>query len=204
MTEVVFENPEKGEARSASDAKIKTALTKLKETVNGKIGQANFEANAALAGKWYAPKVIATEETRSATTMGLMPTPDEITSVVVPSTGILRVGYIAAVKSSVEGQGVMFLCVGTNPAVGGAGSQVTTISGSTATFHIYATDQSAAGGVFSQIGAGGASVPTTGVVVRMVDLYVAAGTYNVSVQFAALSGSVTAKERRLYVEIHGT
>lgn len=48
MAEVSYENPEPNEALPSSDAKIRTALVKLKETVNGKLGSANLEAAAGI------------------------------------------------------------------------------------------------------------------------------------------------------------
>lgn len=49
MTEASFNLPEKGEARSASDGKVKTGLSSLKEVVNGKIDNENIKASAAIA-----------------------------------------------------------------------------------------------------------------------------------------------------------
>lgn len=49
MTELSYEYPEKAELRSASDTKIRTALVKIKEAVNGKLTNENLEAGTALA-----------------------------------------------------------------------------------------------------------------------------------------------------------
>lgn len=49
MTELSFNLPEKGEARSASDAKVREGLSKTKEVVNGNIDNTNLKASAGIA-----------------------------------------------------------------------------------------------------------------------------------------------------------
>lgn len=44
MTELTFNLPEKGEARSASDGKVREGLSKIKETVNGKLTDENLSS----------------------------------------------------------------------------------------------------------------------------------------------------------------
>jgi hypothetical protein len=47
---------------------------------------------------------------------------------------------------------------------------------------------------------GGATTLTTGDAGGVVSMFAAAGTYTISVQFKALSGSVTASNRKLWVQ----
>jgi len=212
MTEVVYELPEKGEARSASDGKMRTALTKLKETVNGKIGQANFEANAALAGKWYTPVGIATEESRESTSFGTLTTKDEITGVVVPANAVLLIAVQAQWKCSVAGAGRAAVFIGSN--------QLQSVSGSGSTAVQEATLPSGAGfamlssgiiGLESSNGGGLATIASTGMVIGgggggggFISVSVAAGTYAISLRFRSTSGNVTAKERTFRVGVLGT
>lgn len=48
MTELSFENPEGGEPRAASDGKIRTALVRLKETINGELDHTNLTGSAGI------------------------------------------------------------------------------------------------------------------------------------------------------------
>ena len=48
MSELTFNNPESGEPRGSSDGKIRTALTKIKETVNGGLDHTNLSASAGI------------------------------------------------------------------------------------------------------------------------------------------------------------
>lgn len=195
MAEVSFELPSKGEGRGvAADAKIKNALAKLKETVNGKIGQANFEANAALAGKWYEPKVIATEQSITSTSYVAMGTADEITGVIIPANGLLVVSYDAQVKSSAS-EGTAALFVGSNEVLALPGGSL--IPSSFA--RIFTTVESKLGRELAT------PVVSTGKVTPSAEIgQLAAGTYTVSIRFKAPSGSVTAKERVLRARVVGS
>jgi hypothetical protein len=46
---ISYEYPEAGEARASSDVKLRTALVKLKEAINGELNNANLVAGTALA-----------------------------------------------------------------------------------------------------------------------------------------------------------
>jgi hypothetical protein len=149
---------------------------------------------------------VAKEETRESATFGTLPTADLIKEVVVGKHGLIRIGYSARFKSSVSGAGKATLFLGANQ------------------FKIYTTEPkvqqaSTVGTTFRHLSSGslnglttstsgeavGADV-TTGQLISagldggMAELWVAEGTYEVSVQYKATSGSVTAKERRLWIE----
>jgi len=150
--------------------------------------------------------VIAKEELRESTTYGTLPTADLIKEVKVGSSGLLRVGYSARFKSSVSGAGTAAIFLGANqiklyttePKVQGASTTGTVfrqLSSSPATGLATNSSNEAVG---ADVTTGQLlSVTTTG---GMAELFLAAGTYEVSVQYKATSGSVTAKERRLWVE----
>jgi hypothetical protein len=156
----------------------------------------------------YPAKVINTEESRTSTAYGTMATADEITGVVVPANGVVMITYEAIVKSSVSEAGVVSLFIGANQiAIPGpslencfVGTKVSEAFG-----RIYTSPTQAISGNLGQFGFGSATtVLTTGRVINPIQILdVAAGTYTVSVKFKATSGSVTAKERVLRVEVHG-
>lgn len=148
---------------------------------------------------WYTPKIIATEETRENVAFGTLTTKDEITGVVVPSNGKLIVNYRAKAKSSVAGAGRIALFLGataigspTNAAMEGK------IEGTA--FGTLRTEGNAL--TFAEA-IGTPDVSTGFVIGTALEVSVAAGTYVVSAQYKASSGSVTAKERKLWVEVHG-
>lgn len=198
MTEVIYELPEKGEARSSSDGKVKTALTKLKERVNGGLGQANFEANAALAGKWYTPTIIATEQSVTSTSFTTLGTADEVTSIVLPSNGLILIRYSALVKCSVESAGRVGLFLGANQ-IGSPASGSVETSGLETSFKVVVT----LGNTTPLGAANGTSIASTGFAAPPIMIAAPASTYTVSAKFKASSGSVTAKERSLHVAVLG-
>jgi len=147
---------------------------------------------------------IAAEESRESTTFGMLPKADSL-KVTVPEAGLLRVGYSARFKSSASGAGRAAIFVGTN--------QLKTYTTEPKALAVATSGTSFRQLSSSQLGltvgpaeATGADV-TTGQLVSasieggMAVIWVAAGTYDVSVQFSATSGKVFAKERRLWVEV---
>jgi len=159
---------------------------------------------------WYAPKIIATEESRTNTAFGTLATADEITNVVLPTNGLMAIGYVALVKESVStaGRAAIFLGANQLKKVGGTTPvvQEAELFG-TGTFQTLATQ---ADGLDR---GEGTSFVTTGQVLAhnrgtglggLCYVFAASGTYNVSIQYKATSGSVTAKERKLWVGVLGS
>lgn len=145
-----------------------------------------------LQGKWYEPKIIATEQTRESTSFGTLSTADEITGVTVPEGGLLVITYTAQVKSSVSGAGRIQAYVGSTA----VGSESTTFETS---FARVSTEP----GALNKAAA--TPTVTTGRVLQSLQVgELAAGTYTVSIQYKATSGSITAKERSLRVHVLGT
>jgi hypothetical protein len=161
--------------------------------------------------------VIATEEQRTSTSFGLHPTPDRVQNVVLATTGLIYVSFIAEVKCTVADVTSASIFIGANqikaastaaaPAVvgiaTGAGPQVKTVynaltahpvfglvSGNSGTAYTgnVTTGQSAA--LFSAAGDGGAWWVG----------FAAAGTYDVSIQTKSSSGIVFLKNRTLLVK----
>ena len=153
--------------------------------------------------------LIATSESRSSTSYGTLTTPDQVT-VALPADGLLFVAYHATWQSSVLNAGAAAVFVGSNQAkrassgVGAVPTVIETAVGSDA-----ATDcvlGTSATGLVSQTTTSGtpyggdvSTGQTIGVSTGVLPLFASAGLYNISVQFKASSGSVTVKNRRLWV-----
>lgn len=175
--------------------------------------------------------IIATEESRTNTAYGTLTTPDQVTGVVLPTDGLIVVAFQAQIKSSVSSAGRAAIFLGANqlktrasgsPALEAGVSigadtygQLTscpfglcTLPSSTASdvttgqavgfMAVGATVSFELGASYTTV-SGTDSLKTGGV----CHVFAAAGTYTISVQFAATSGSVTAKERKLWVEARG-
>lgn len=211
--------PEISSANTTADPRIKTAV----ETLNGLLGASNKIAAAgvenetitntqlAAAAKpfdWYTPKVIATEQTRENVAFGTLTTADEIASVVLPENGLIVVGYTAIVKSSVAGAGKVAIFVGANQ-LKVAGSTVpvvqegSTVSTGFTTLFTCPKGIVESGGGTSFVTTGQALAESSSTVGGLCYIFAAAGTYAMSVQYKATSGSVTAKERKLWVGVMG-
>lgn len=148
---------------------------------------------------------ISKEESHESTVFGTLPTADLIKEVKVGEKGLVRIGYSARFKSSIAAAGKAAIFLGANQlrlytteakpqqcSTNGTGfrhlssgfSGLVTSTSGTATGADVTTGQLISGGI-----EGG-----------MAELWLAAGTYEVSVRFLASEGTVTAKERRLWVE----
>lgn len=199
----------------------------LQEVINGNIDNENIKAEAGIsrskleaaargvAGTWYTPKVIATEQSRESTSFGTLSTADQIASVVLPENGLIFVAYQATAKSSVSGAGRAAIYLGENQLRGGYGSAwnpgTTTLAAQEATITTteWVSLGSSQGGLVNAVANGWASDYSTGQVVGSAAdpsglhgpccIFAAAGTYTISVRFRATSGSITAKNRKLWV-----
>lgn len=155
--------------------------------------------------------IILGAETRTNVALGLMPTPDRVQSIVLPTDGLILVLYQAIMQSTAGNAGRANIFLGAS-AIGVAGS------GSAAAFAVVAATATA--NVDSPLATtsyglatGGNTTSnytgdlTTGQAIGATGagsggpcyIFAAAGTYDVSIQFQALSGSVTVKNRRLWV-----
>lgn len=150
--------------------------------------------------------IIATEESRTNVAYGLLTTPDRVSSIVLPTDGLIRVTFRALVKNSVASAGSVALFVGANQLKkfqGFSAPVVIEVAVGSAVDDYNVVYSDPANGLGGEGGAGAASSVTTGLQLRDICIEAAAGTYDVSVQFKASSGSITAKERKLWVEAVG-
>lgn len=182
----------------ANDKALKEAV----ETLQTEFAAANNPVT------WYTPKVIATEESRTNTSFGTLTTADEIKSVVLAENGLILISYTAIIKSSVSGAGGVAIFIGSNqlksPGIVAAPEvQEASTTGTSSTMFI-----SRGGGLVNL--EAGTSYVTTGMTLGaagtssgLCPVFAAAGTYDISVKYKATSGSVTAKERKLWVETRG-
>lgn len=160
-------------------------------------------------GRLYTPTIIATEQTRESATFGTLTTKDEVTSVVLPENGLIAIGFWGKVKCSVGSAGRVAIFLGANqlkiaadtgPLVQEgsiAGTEFTTVTTGPLGISGTAKDTSSAVTTGQLLASQGGN---TG---GLAYVFAAAGTYTISVQFRATSGSITAKERKLWVGVLG-
>lgn len=148
--------------------------------------------------------IIATTEVRANAAYGLMTTPDRVQNVVLPTDGLLYVAYSALWQESVSSSGKAAIFIGTNQLrvpqnVGVPLVQEATMGGSVNSDAVLSTSTSGLASL--QPVATPSTEVTTGQVLRTgsAQIWAAAGTYDISVQFLASSGSVTVKNRKLWV-----
>lgn len=187
----------------------------IRDVVNGGLDNDNLSgaagitrANLAALAKplrWYAPSIIDTEQSRTNTAMGLLETPDEVEEVVLPSGGLIWIMFRARMKSSKEGKGRCSLFLNSTE-IRNPHNEAGISKGTDGTdkYDIVYADQNEM--KLSTGSGGGEPAPAgTGNLLGGNGLLVFAdpGTYDVSARFNASEGSVTAKERRLYVVVMG-
>jgi hypothetical protein len=212
-----------GQARGDQEAADRTALQTLLAEFNGNIDDANLKAAlkavlgvsdgiTARRGK----SIIPATESRTNVAYGTLTTPDQV-SVTLPQDGLIAVAYQATWQESVSGAARAGIFVGANEvvvapstAVTGAPS-ATSPEGNPTSASFPNTDlalSSYPGGLKSETENSTAYTGdvTTGQVVGLAGgnggpcyIFAAAGTYAVSIQFKSSSGSVTVKNRKLWV-----
>lgn len=152
--------------------------------------------------------VIATEESRTDVAYGTLTTPDRVLAVNVPADSLLRIVFFALVKCSVNNAGRVGLFIGGNQlkAVDGDGApavqEVDPSEAGGTDFTDYGTVYTTSSGLVAIQASGDASLVTTGLAIGEIVVPVAAGSYDVEMRYKASSGSITAKERSLFVEAH--
>lgn len=149
--------------------------------------------------------IIATEESFTQTSYGFATTPDRVQNVVLPTDGLIFVAFQGAWKESVLSSASAAVFLGSNQlqlttGQTGPAPQSAGIAGSGSYFVPLSTSPQ---GLSSRL-AGSPDTPadvTTGQLVSegCMTIFAAAGTYDVGVKFKSSSGSVTVKNRRLWV-----
>jgi hypothetical protein len=164
--------------------------------------------------------IIATTEARTNTAYGLLTTPDRVSNVVVPTDGLVVVAYQATWQESVVGAANAAIFIGSNQlkiaqetgapivqeAVNGASSANTDrplvtyhegLASWAGTTSAYTGDVTTGMTIGARLSTGGSDARDRFGYCTIGNL--AAGTYDISVQFKSSSGSVTAKNRKLWV-----
>lgn len=166
--------------------------------------------------------MIAAEEPRTDTSFGLLTTPDRISGVSLPADGLMFVVYRALWKSSVAAAGKAGLFLGATQLVRDDSASASPIANE-ATTHNSVADRyvalgtgPAAGLVSDDNRAAAITADSSGPQVLgwhqsvaptsdprfgggVLVLFAPAGSYDVSVQYRATSGTVTVKSRKLWV-----
>lgn len=165
---------------------------------------------------------IATSQSTSSASYTTLATPDQVTGIVLPTNGLISVWYQATWQESVSGAARATIFLGGNAVqivsgngllqgfagMGGTANNATALaswSGGLVSANALAggyTGDATTGQVVG-IAAGTVSVGqnvTGDVAAGPCHLFAAAGTYTVAVEFKCSSGSVTASNRKLWVE----
>lgn len=155
--------------------------------------------------------IVATEETTTSTSYATLTTPDRVSSVVLPTDGLIFVTYLALMKSSAS-TGYAAIYVGSNQASIGRndGAPVAVEAGVGSSSYYGLVHTTGAGLSSAASSAANSSNVTTGQVVGgpitlfpsaggTCAIFAAAGTYDISVKFKTASGTLSAKERKLWV-----
>lgn len=203
-----YELPAVGEANFSADPKVLAALKGYNESLNTENDVTTEGIAKGLLGRLYAPKITATEETRENVAFGTLTTKDEITGVVLPENGLIQIGFVAKVKSSVAAAGTIGVFLGANQILMTNNTGVFTETAGTG-FNSIQTTPGGLGSINNS-----AAFVTTGQTLGkqesagiqgggFMTVFAAAGTYTVSIQYKASSGSITAKERKLWVGVAG-
>jgi hypothetical protein len=140
--------------------------------------------------------------------------PDRVQNVIVPTNGLIAINFVGMWKASAAGTFSAAIFIGSNQikvaniASGGAPT-VQEISVSPGAATGYTFYHSTRGGLDGSMAAGSdASLVTTGMVQPITNatngggpvwVWLAAGTYDISVQYKNTAGSLSIKERRLWV-----
>ena len=190
------------------------------------IGTAWFDNGSSWSSAWNPPSrgasIVATSQSTGSTSFTTLATPDQVTGIVLPTNGLIQVFYQATWQESVIGGAQAAIFLGSNQAkaaLQNVASPVVIpafISGSSANVAVplatngpggLASLQGTSGGLAytgdvttGQFVAGGSFSAAGGLMGGPCYLFAAAGTYTVSVQFKASSGTVTVSNRRLYVQ----
>lgn len=164
--------------------------------------------------------IIASTESRTNVAYGTLTTPDQVSGIVLPTDGLIFVAYHATWQESVQSAAAAAIFIGATQLkrateTGAPGVDETSHGATPAATDRPLTTYPYGLSSWAGVSAAYGGDVTTGQVVGSADstlssnannrfgvcgpIFAAAGTYTVSVQFKASSGSVTAKNRRLWV-----
>lgn len=158
--------------------------------------------------------MIATAETRANSTYGTLTTPDQVSNVVLPANGLIVVLYQATWQESapivaraaiflgnnqLKNAGTVNAAPVTEEAVGVCNATGNIDRALSTNGYGLTSDPSNATAYTGDVTTGQAVAVQGGGGAGPVFIFAAAGTYDVSVRFKATSGSVTVKNRKLWV-----
>jgi hypothetical protein len=217
--------PIPGQPNASEEPKIPTALSQIVATLNNldddNIAAAGLSAESLTSAVSAAlglnqngairrgKSIIATSETRTNAAYGLMPTPDRVQNIVLPTDGLIYVAYQATWQESGSGAAAADIFIGGNQLKVTSDPAPAPLPATIGIANIFKSLATGSQGLQSN----GGAVPftgdvTTGQVVgdaATTDMgacviFAAAGTYDISVQYRANSGqTVTTKNRKLWV-----
>lgn len=217
MGQISLALPTVGQLNQTEDPKIPSAFTTIQTVINGNLDATNLTtAVVQSAGVNSSGQVVkgATSfggsESRTNAAYGTMPTPDQVSGLVLPSPGLIQVWFQATWQESVAGAAFGAIFIGSNqlkiaqtttPVV-----QETAVAdnGTINTPRPIFTNTAglSSGPTSSSVYTGDV---TTGQLVGgsgggLTSIFAAAGTYTVSIQFKASSGNVVVAGRKLWVQ----
>lgn len=213
------------DATNITDGSVATAELASSAVTNDKLDPTTVAVMAGVSQTGSVRRgktIIATEESRTNTAFGTLTTPDQVSNVVLPTDGLIYIVYQAVWKQSASAAAQAAIFIGSNQlkvtSTGATSPQVQFTLVTPNETNSYKPVFSFPQGLYSEgpTGAEYSGDVTTGQAVGQDDLttatgkrggictvFAAAGTYTVSVQFKASSGSVTAKNRKLWVWTQG-
>lgn len=140
MGQISLQIPQSGQPNSSEDPKVATDLTTIQTWANGNIDSTNVStALAQSAGvnktgqKVKGMTVIASAQSVTSTTYTTLATPDQVTGIVLPTNGYLRIWFQAQWWESVAGAARAAIFLGANQAVMALASQPSPVQVAAAT-----------------------------------------------------------------------
>jgi hypothetical protein len=219
MGQITLQIPQSGQLFSTEGPKVASDMTALQAVINGNLDTTNLTAAVSQSAGVNAGGVvvkgatsIATSESRTNVAYGTLTTPDQVTGIVLPTNGLLAVWYQASWQESVAGAARAAMFLGANQvqfADFSAPIVQATAQSDLGTPNLNRPLYTRANGLVSgpSTATNYTGDVTTGQIVGSSNsdggpcyIFAAAGTYTVSVQFKASSGSVTASGRKLWVQ----
>jgi len=208
MTNIVY--PKLNQTGVNEWADVEDDLLAVSTVVNGSLTNDNLSgaaaitrSNLAAAAKpllWYTPTIIATEESRTSASYGLLATPDEVSEVVVPEGALVLVSYIALARQETAGNVNANIFFGSTAVTGPEALEEEGGGHASTNFRAVFTD----GPLGLRFGGQTVNnVPSTGFLMGVSEFYVAPGTYSVSIRWKTSAGKALVKQRRLYVGVKG-
>lgn len=220
--------PSIGQPNATEDVDTVNAFNAIQTWANGNIDEQNITGatvqrlglnNSGNVGR--GATIIAATESRTNVAYGTLGTPDQVAGIVLPANGLIAVMYQATWQESVAGAARAGLFLNSNQVTRAVSSVAAPTAVETGTFDTTTpnTDCSLAlgsSGLNSRRGVAytgdvstgqlvgmwnATDAPTANLVTAMFGaayIFAAAGTYTISIQFKSTSGSVTAKNRKLW------